>query len=156
MGSTSFGMAIGNAAVHSKEPFESPEGKAGLIGMNLVRSGLERVRSSYESMHVIIDLLEKYSPDSLRRARYDNNFLIADAYEAWVLEAAGRYWVAEKTTDGIRAVSNLYTIENEWNAVHPELVEHAVEMDWCRSREVWRESKRIELDRIKVFGLGIR
>jgi len=139
-GVNEFGVAIGNAAVHSKEPFESPEGKAGLISMDIVRTRLERGRSTYESIHVLIDLLEKYSPDSIRRARYHNNFLIADAYEAWVLEAAGRCWVAEKITDGIRAVSNLYTIEDEWNAVHLELVEHAVEVDWCRSREVWRES----------------
>jgi len=134
-GVNEFGVAIGNAAVHSKEPFESPEGKAGLIGMDLVRLGLERGRSAYESMRVIIDLLERYGPGSLGRARYHNNFLIADADEAWVLETAGRYWVAEKITDGVRAVSNLYTIGDEWNAAHPDLVEHAVEMGWCGSRE---------------------
>ena len=56
-GMNEYGVAIGNEAVWSKEPLQWGDG---LLGMDLVRLGLERGRTAYEAMHVMIDLLEKY------------------------------------------------------------------------------------------------
>lgn len=44
--------------VNSKEPFETPVDKTGLIGMDLVRLGLERSKTVHEAMLVIAGLLE--------------------------------------------------------------------------------------------------
>lgn len=140
-GLNEFDVAIGNMAVQSKEPFEVPEGGSGLLGMDLVRLGLERGKTAYEAMHVITDLLETYGPGASSRARYHNNYLIADPKEAWVLETAGRYWVAERVTDGVRAVGNLYSIQTQWSECHPELVDHAVEKGWCISRDDFNFAK---------------
>jgi dipeptidase len=56
-GMNEHGVAIGNEAVWSKEPLE---GRNGLLGMDLVRLGLERGNTGHEAMHVIIRLLETY------------------------------------------------------------------------------------------------
>ncbi|UCF37664.1 MAG: C69 family dipeptidase, partial [Acidobacteriota bacterium] len=97
-------------------------------------------KTAYEAMHVITGLLEKYgqSGDCERegewgKANYHNSFILADPREAWVLETAGRYWVAKRLTRGVYSISNIYSIESEWDEAHPQLVEHAVEMGWTRS-----------------------
>ena len=98
-GMNEHGVAIGNEAVWSKERRE--EG-VGLLGMDLIRLGLERGKSAYEAMHVMIELLQRYGqegesewPGEWGGARNDNSYIIADPNEAWVLETAGRYWVAK-------------------------------------------------------------
>lgn len=136
-GMNEHGVAIGNEAVWSKEPYQWGDG---LLGMDMLRLALERGKTAYEAMHVIAELLEKYgqSGDCERegewgQANYHNSFLIADPKEAWVLETAGRYWVAKRITSGVYSISNIYSIENDWDEAHPRLVEHAVEMGWSKS-----------------------
>ena len=139
MGMNEYGVAIGNEAVWSKEPYQWNNG---LLGMDLLRLGLERGKTAYEAMHVIIDLLEKYGQSGdceykgeWGKANYHNSFIIADPHVAWVLETAGKYWAAKKITHGVYSISNMYTIEHDWDEAHPKLVEHAIKMGWCKSEE---------------------
>jgi secernin len=140
-GMNEHGVAIGNEAVWSKEPYQWGNG---LLGMDLVRLGLERGRTAYEAMHVMIALLEKYGqsgdcehPGEWGKANYHNSFLLADPQEAWVLETAGRYWVAKKITHGVYSISNIYSIEKDWDEAHPRLVEHAIEKGWTKSAQTF-------------------
>ncbi len=132
-GLNEWGVAIGNEAVFSKEP---PE-ETGLLGMDLVRLGLECGRAAHEALRVVTDHLERYGQGgsaSFAESRYyDNSFIIADPDEAWVLETAGRRWAAQRVR-GARNISNVYTIESEWDEGSPDLVEHALRQGWCRSR----------------------
>ena len=89
------GVAIGNQTVFSKEDVEEAPG---LIGMDLVRLGLERGRDAREALEVIAGLLETYgqggsafAPDG---GGYHNSFMIADPDGAWVMETSGRNWAA--------------------------------------------------------------
>lgn len=136
-GMNEYGVAIGNEAVFSKELYEWGNG---LLGMDLLRLGLERGATAYEAMHVIIDLIQKYgqSGDCERagewgKANYHNSFIIADPKSAWVLETAGRYWAARRILHGVYSISNIYSIETEWDEAHPKLVQHAIEMGWTKS-----------------------
>ncbi len=136
-GMNEHGVAIGNEAVWSKEPYQWNDG---LLGMDLLRLGLERGKSAYEALHVMTALLEKFGqsgdaehPGEWGKANYHNSFIIADPNEAWVLETAGRYWVAKKLTSGFYSISNIYSIESNWDEASPGLVKHAVEKGWTKS-----------------------
>ena len=136
-GVNEYGVAIGNEAVFSKEPARWGDG---LLGMDLLRLGLERGKTAYEAMHVMIDLLERYGqsgdcehPAEWGHANYDNSYILADPQEAWVFETAGHYWAAKRIDHGVFSISNIYSIEGEWNEAHGSLVEHAIEMGWTQS-----------------------
>jgi len=137
-GMNEHGVAIGNEAVFSREPYQW---EGGLLGMDLLRLALERGKNSYEAMHVIIDLLAEYGqggdceyPGEFGKSYYHNSFIIADPKEAWVLETAGKYWVAKKIERGVYSISNIYSIEREWDEAHSRLVEHAIEKLEIRRR----------------------
>jgi len=89
-------VTIGNEAVYGREGYED----TGFLGMDYIRLGLERGRTAYEALHVVVALLEEYgqggSADRITPRSYHNSFIIADPREAWVLETAGRYWIAER------------------------------------------------------------
>jgi len=134
MGINEFGVAIGNEAVFTKEPYDKDPG---LTGMDLMRLALERADTARGALDVIVKLLEAYGQGGncgLRQTLYyHNSFLIADPQQAWVLETAGKYWAAERV-HGTRSISNGLTIGREWDLASPDLVDHAVEEGWCRSR----------------------
>ena len=110
MGVNEDGVAIGNEAIFTREPHT--RGPA-LTGMDLVRLGLERASSAEEALEVIVALLEKHGQGGdcgyRGELRYHNSFLIADRRDAWVLETAGRWWVAERVR-GVRSLSNAPTV----------------------------------------------
>jgi dipeptidase len=135
MGANEYGVTIGNEAIYTKEPYRK---KGGLLGMDLLRLGLERGKNAQEALEVIVDLLELYGQGGNCNYRgklyYHNSFLITDKKEAWVLETADKYWIAEKVKD-VRSISNTVSISGAGEIRHPELIEHAIEKGWCKTEE---------------------
>ena len=136
MGANEYGVTIGNEAVFTKEK----EQDQGLLGMDFIRLALERSKSANEAVNVIIDLLEKYGQGGNHncpgypKGKYHNSWLIADLKEAWVLETADRFWCAEKVKE-IRTISNALTIGKEFDRIHPDAINYAVEKGYSNRRD---------------------
>jgi secernin len=132
MGANEHGVVIGNEAVHSRVP---PQRENALIGMDLLRLGLERAASAAEAVEVITTLLEQHgqggSCGHQSPRYYHNSFIIADRREAYVLETVGRMW-AIKLADHVRAISNAYSIGRNLDRTSASLVDHARTQGWCR------------------------
>ena len=134
MGANEHGVAIGNEAAWSREPYA----KTGLLGMDLLRLGLERGDTAKKALNVITFLLQDHgqggSSSATGQTMYHNTYIIADPHDAWVLETADRFWVAERVRD-MRSISNGYTIGRQWDLASPNLVGHAIEKGWCKLKE---------------------
>ncbi|XP_078234067.1 secernin-2 isoform X2 [Pogona vitticeps] len=132
MGANEHGVCIGNEGVWTKEPVGKEEA---LLGMDLVRLGLERGSSAHEALGVITALLERYGQGGNCKEEttpfiYHNTFLLADRTEAWVLETAGRYWAAQRIREGARNISNQLSIGTDITAEHADLRQHAQKQGW--------------------------
>ncbi|MHA1621550.1 MAG: C69 family dipeptidase [Candidatus Heimdallarchaeaceae archaeon] len=135
MGSNEFGVTMGNEAVYSKEPIRD----TGLLGMDLMRLALERSKTAKGAIEIITNLLEKHGQGgqctyNFKGRDYHNSFIIADTKEAWVLETADRFWIAEKVK-GIRTISNILSIGREYDLIHPELIDHAINKGYCKNED---------------------
>jgi len=134
IGANEHGVAIGNEAVFTKIPVEK---SGGLIGMDFIRLALERSDTAFSAMMCIVKLLEQYGQGGncgfTHPFYYHNSFILADPNEAWVLETAGKFWAAEKVKS-VRSISNGLTIGGEWELASDNLVEHAVDRGWCKSK----------------------
>ena len=130
-GMNEWGVAIGNEAVWSRE---EEERENGLLGMDLVRLGLERSKTAYEALHVITDLLETYGQGGNASVtmdfRYHNSFLIADTCEAWILDTVNRRWVARRVKNA-EGISNCYSTGEHWDEDSGDIQEHAYEMGYA-------------------------
>lgn len=106
-GSNEHGVVIGNEAIFAREPFA----EGGLLGMDLVRLGLERGNTAEAAKNTICELIERHGQGgrcSYEKAgfSYHNSFLIADAGGAWVVEAVGRRVASKHISHGVYAISN--------------------------------------------------
>jgi secernin len=126
MGANDRGVVIGNQAVWTRVPAGPPA----LLGMDLVRLGLERGATARQALDIIVSLLEEFGQGGACAENdpgftYDNSFLIADAKEAWVLETAARLWVAERVTEGVRNISNRLSIRGQYDLGRHDLADQA-------------------------------
>jgi hypothetical protein len=114
------GVAIGNEMVNTvDDPRLAPPA---LLGMDLVRLGLERGTSAEDALDVMTGLLERHGQggvgDEVNDVPYWSSFLIADGASAWVLETSGRSWAA-RPLEGGGAISNRLTLRRDWTRASP-------------------------------------
>ncbi|MGH3359469.1 MAG: C69 family dipeptidase [Nocardioidaceae bacterium] len=109
----------------------------GIIGMELVRLGLERGHDARGALDVMTRLLERHGQWASGQfgsgpadGAYDNSYLIADRTDAWVLETSGREWVARQVGSGVCSISNEPSIRTEFDLSSTGLVDTAVSRDW--------------------------
>jgi dipeptidase len=111
MGVNEHGVSIGNEAVFTKA---AREPRPGLLGMDLLRLGLERAESAEQAIEVISGLLAQYGQGGqsghTNPLEYDNSFIVADRNSAWILETVGRDWAASRVTSSA-SISNGLTLE---------------------------------------------
>jgi len=124
------GVCIGNEAVFSKFAVsESPR----LIGMELVRLGLERGASAAEAVATITGLVSKFGQGAFKNdagvRTYDNGFIVADAKEAFVIETAGFHWAVKRVPEMV-AISNCHSIGTDWDELSPECETAAITSGW--------------------------
>ena len=110
MGVNEHGVAIGNEAVFTKAKREKTPG---LLGMDLLRLGLERAATADEAVDVITALLEAHGQGGqaghTHKLEYDNSFIVSDRTQAWILETVGRDWAAQRV-DRTGSISNGLTL----------------------------------------------
>ncbi len=135
------GVAIGNEAIYTTlDPRSFPPA---LIGMDLVRLGLERGSSALEAVEVITALLGRYGQGGSGHEQaivggprpYWSSFLVADHGDAYVIETSGAQFAVEQVGD-VRAISNRTTIP-AFDAVHRhpgQPVERLVDPRWEASQ----------------------
>lgn len=135
MGVNECGLVIGNEAEWSRCPAEEQDG---LLGMDLLRLGLERAATAREGVTVITNLLEQYGQSANAHPRFDrryeNSFLLVDPDEIWLLETAGRQWAARQVHDWA-AISNCYSIGGNYDLCSDGLEQYAREHRWLHPDE---------------------
>ncbi|XP_037365672.1 secernin-1 isoform X2 [Talpa occidentalis] len=152
MGANEHGVCIANEAINAKEPATETEA---LLGMDLVRLGLERGTTAKEALDVIVALLEEhgqggnYYEDANSCHSFQSAYLIVDREEAWVLETIGKYWAAEQITEGVRCICNQLSLTTKINAEHPELRSYA------QSQESITVQTMINILRDKASGICV-
>ena len=130
-GGNEHGVVVGNETVFTHEELELPE--QGLLGMDLVRLGLERARTARGAVEIIANLIERFGqggPGWLHmQLGYSNGFLIADPDEAWTLQTSSRRWAATRIEE-FGSISNQLSIGTDWEIGSEDLERYAIERGW--------------------------
>jgi hypothetical protein len=113
------GVALGCTPVHTRLQCDEP----GLAGPDLVRLGLERAGSACQAVEVLTDLIGRHGQEGA------SSFLVADAAEAFVLEAAGHHW-ALGHVGSVRAVAAACLLRQDWDRISRGLSDLAIGRGW--------------------------
>ena len=111
-------VGIGNEQVWTTD--RADPSTPGLLGMDLVRLGLERATNAEVGVDVMTSLIERHgqsgAADQRKAEAYFSSYLVADPGEAWVLETSGRTWAAKRVAPGTTAaLSNRLTLRSDWD-----------------------------------------
>ena len=114
-GVNEYGVAVGNEKVWTTDdPRAAPPA---LLGMDLVRLGLERGATADDALDAMVALLEAHGQGGSGEDHHDepywSSFLVVDGRGGWVLETSGRSWVAQPVGEGT-AISNRLTLSTGW------------------------------------------
>jgi secernin len=132
MAANEYGVVIGNEAVYTKEKLR----KTGLLGMDLLRLGVERAKTAREALDIIIELLETYGQGGDCSFEgigyyYHNSFIITDSTRGYVLETADKWWIVETVKD-VRSISNNLSIRGKGDMRRKGIIQHAIEKGYCK------------------------
>jgi dipeptidase len=134
MGANEHGVVAGNESLFMK--VEVPKENKYLLGMDLLRLGLERGTTAKEALDTIIALLEKHGQGGNHGHShpfyYNNSMIIADPAEAYVLETMDRFWAWKRITTRW-TISNVPSITTDADEISPGLVDLAVKKRWAKS-----------------------
>jgi dipeptidase len=123
-------VVIGNEGLGSK--FE-PWTESKLVGMEILRLGLERGKTAREAVDVMTGVITEYGQGKFDNdagvRTYDNGYIVADPKEAYVIETAGHQWVVKRVEDAI-GISNVYSVETDYDEVSPGAEAIAREKGW--------------------------
>lgn len=123
------GVAAGCGLIHTRLRIQGP----GLSGPDLVRLALERGRCARQAVDVLTDLIRRHgqgvTPCGPPDAEHDCSFLIADAQEAFAVEASGAHWVYQEVHE-LRALSDVSTIHQDWDRISSGLASQAIDRGW--------------------------
>ncbi|MEI7684000.1 MAG: hypothetical protein WCL32_03170 [Planctomycetota bacterium] len=101
----------------------------GLHGPDLVRLALERGTSARLGAEILCELIERHGQSA---AQEDHVFMIADAHEAFVIEAAGTHWALLQCQSS-RAISDVALIRQDWHRLSRGLSDFAIQQGWCQN-----------------------
>jgi len=152
LGLNAHGVAIGNEAIFTRDLAENAQRhlagehiEPGILGMELLRLGLERGGSAHAAVEIMTALVEQYGQwgcgtraDDRATAAYDNSYLIADASEVWVLETTGRRWAVKRVDEPTWSLSNEPTLRRDWTGCSADLAETAASKGW------WPDGQRLD------------
>ncbi|MHA1946313.1 MAG: C69 family dipeptidase [Candidatus Hodarchaeales archaeon] len=147
MGANEHGLVIGNEAVWTREKLGPPA----LLGMDLLRLALERSQTARNGLEIIVELLELYGQggacaENDSSLNYHNSFLLADKTEAWVLETAGKWWVAEKVKESTRNISNNLSIGTDYDLKAEGIEDYAREKGYTKTADPLDFAKAFEIN----------
>jgi len=138
-------VAIGNERVFTADDAAAAE--PALIGMDLVRLGLERSRTADDALDVVTGLLDEHGQggiaDATNDEAYFSSFLIADPTAAWVIETSGRSWAAKPADTGA-AISNRIALGTDWTRASAD-VTAGDDFDRWRDPKSWAALADIRL-----------
>ncbi len=121
MGANEHGLAIGNTAVFTNQKRKD----GGILGMDMIRLALERMRNAKDALNFIINIIESHgqggSGSYEHKFLYHNSFIIADPQRAYVLETAGKHWVSKEISK-FYSISNILTIKNDWDMASDSVI----------------------------------
>jgi secernin len=124
-------VVIGNEAIFTVD--DASKAPPALIGMDLVRLGLERGRDAAGALEAITDLLGAHGQggicDETDGLAYWSSFLIADPTSAWILETSARTWAARPVVSGA-AISNRLTLGRDWTRASGDVPPEADVDSW--------------------------
>jgi len=150
MGANEHGVVIGNEALMTKVK----PGNTGLTGMDLLRLTLERSVSAKSALDTLIKLLETHGQGGncgyRRQLKYMNSFIIADRNQAFVLETIDKNW-AWKEVNEFWSISNKISIERDYDASSPGLINYAKQKGWCKSEDDFNFYKNYS-DKLMTWG----
>ena len=110
---------------------------AALLAPDLVRLALERAKSARRAAELVIRLVEQHGLGHDARigaaAACGARFVMADAAEAWLLEAACGFWALQPLRDGVFCWGNALSI-GAADFLADGAVEHARQRGWYDAR----------------------
>ncbi|MEM6765713.1 MAG: C69 family dipeptidase [Bacteroidota bacterium] len=152
MGVNEHQLTVANTQVYTKVSIS--KNRQELTGPDLVRLALERCKRSFDALELLIALIEAHGQDAFdgytRKGEYHHNsFVMADPEEAYLLETAGREWVATKLWD-FYTISNALSIETEYDYSSKHLISYAKKQGWYNAGSAFN-FKKVYTDKIQTY-----